>query len=709
MTVAQASPAPAADHELDSFDRPVAAPSRAGAAVVVLVAAAALVVVPLVAVAAMGADSYEFLRRGYPGAGVSVASTLLRTVVELSSVLTVGALVSMLFLVAAPGARPTRVDGQLEWRIARVTSLSWAISATALIAVDAVDASGVPFSRLLDPGALLYLVQASALPRAWIVVAVLAFVAYFVIAFGARWTTMLVAVWCSAIAVLAPVVVGQVLVGPDHDFGSDAGIVQAIALAVLMGAVLVLGLRVASGRRLRPATIERLGWLTLVSLPLIIASEVLLAAFKLVGGQFWNTPTGLAIGIRLLLLVVAAAIALTTANAWRRGRLREAGVRAVLAAGALIAAGVVAIGVAMTRMPPPQYGVDTSVMQVFLGFDLTEAPSVAVLFTHWRPNILFLVIAIAGMTAYAVALRSAMRKGVRWPVGRTISWMLGWLTVIVGTSSGFGAYSGADFGVHMIVHMSLNMLAPLLLALGGVMTLMLRATTPAPAPTAPGPHEWIVAVMHWPLLRVLTNPLVVFVLFIGSYYALYLTPVFGEVMPFHFGHQAMNLHFLIVGYLYYWTVIGVDRTPRPLPPMGKLGLVLAAMPFHAFFGIAVMTSTTPIAENFYRMLGAPWADDLLASQYLGGGVAWAGGELPLLIVVIALGIQWAKQDKREAKRVDRRLDMGLDDEFDAYNRMLLQLSDRDRPRPGGEPAAEAEGPASTAPDSTVPDSNGPAR
>ena len=219
------------------------------------------------------------------------------------------------------------------------------------------------------------------------------------------------------------------------------------------------------------------------------------------------------------------------------------------------------------------------------------------------------------------------------------------------------------------------MLAPLLLVMGGVVTLFLRATTPAGTHGAAGPHEWLAAVLKWRVLRVLYNPLLIFVLFIGSYYGLYFTGLFEEAMRFHWGHQAMNLHFLIVGYLYYSLIIGVDRPPRPLPHLGRLGFVLAAMPFHAFFGVILMTSTTLIAEDFYRQVGAPWAD-LSASQYVGGGVAWAGGELPLLIVIIALGIQWARQDQREAVRKDRHFDSGLDDDFEEYNAMLRRLANR---------------------------------
>ncbi|MGO1850172.1 cytochrome c oxidase assembly protein, partial [Microbacterium sp.] len=112
--------------------------------------------------------------------------------------------------------------------------------------------------------------------------------------------------------------------------------------------------------------------------------------------------------------------------------------------------------------------------------------------------------------------------------------------------------------------------------------------------------------------------------------------------------------------------------------------VLAAMPFHAFFGVILMTSPAIIAEDFYRYLDLPWAD-LQAQQYLGGGVAWAGGEVPLMIVIVALAIQWSRQDTREARRKDRHLDAGRDEEFDAYNQMLQRLTDRDAARPGLRP------------------------
>jgi putative copper resistance protein D len=105
-------------------------------------------------------------------------------------------------------------------------------------------------------------------------------------------------------------------------------------------------------------------------------------------------------------------------------------------------------------------------------------------------------------------------------------------------------------------------------------------------------------------------------------------------------------------------------------------MVFASLPFHAFFGVILMSSQTVVGEPFYRALGLPWTTDLLADQQLGGGIAWAAGEVPLVIVLVALLIQWARADDREARREDRRADTEGDTDREAYNAMLKKMSER---------------------------------
>ena len=70
----------------------------------------------------------------------------------------------------------------------------------------------------------------------------------------------------------------------------------------------------------------------------------------------------------------------------------------------------------------------------------------------------------------------------------------------------------------------------------------------------------------------------------------------------------------------------------------------------------------------------PWHTDLLADQRLGGGIAWSAGEVPLVLVLIALFIQWRRSDQRTAVRLDRAADRDDDADLAAYNNMLAKLA-----------------------------------
>jgi putative copper resistance protein D len=230
--------------------------------------------------------------------------------------------------------------------------------------------------------------------------------------------------------------------------------------------------------------------------------------------------------------------------------------------------------------------------------------------------------------------------------------------------------------------MLLSMVAPIGLVLGAPITLALR-TLPGPrTPGEVGPRQMLVAVLQSAPVRILTHPLVALALFIGSLYGLYFTSAFPSLMAHHLGHVLMEMHFLAVGCLFFWVLVGVDPTPHQVPPIARIILLFVAMPFHAFFSIAVMSSGTVLAEGYYSALRRPYATDLLADQNLGGGIGWALGELPILLVLGAVFVQWVRADAREAKRFDRAADRaakrgGEADALAEYNAYLAALAARD--------------------------------
>lgn len=626
----------------------------------IAVAVALVCVPPLIADAAFGEQLFTSIHREYPGATTALVAGLVEAAAALAGIATLGSLVTVAFLHSRSRKTARRVQSAPDLTALLVSSISWCVLSLASIVASAADTNGLALSRVLHPDAMLRVYTFGYMPRAWTVTAVAAMVVALTAFLATRWASLLLGLWAGCIGVLAPVVVGQILVGPNHDVGSDAGTLQTLVIGLLLAPLLIDAvLGSASTDRGRLRLLARIG------VPVALVLEIVLAWFKLQGAGALGTPTAALEGVRILLLAAMGALLLV-----RRTETLEG--RRVAALGALLLA-VLGAGAAMLRIPPPQYFVPTSIPQVFMGYEVPEAPSAEVLLTTGRLNLLFTVLALGMIALYLAMVNSLRRREDRWPLSRTIFWIAGWLVVLLATNSGIGRYSAPDFGVHMAVHMSLGMLAPIFLVQGGIITLILRASA-AHARTV-GIHAWVTQALNWSVLRTVYHPALVFVLFIGSYYGLYFSPLFGLMMRYHWAHQLMNLHFLIVGYLYYSLIIGVDRPPRPLPHIGRLGYILAAMPFHAFFGVAIISSSTILAETYYTYLGLPWAD-LAHSQQVAGSVAWAGGEVPLVIAIIALGVQWARQDDVEARRRDRHMDRGLDDEFDAYNEMLKKLSDR---------------------------------
>jgi putative copper resistance protein D len=342
----------------------------------------------------------------------------------------------------------------------------------------------------------------------------------------------------------------------------------------------------------------------------------------------------------------------------------------------LVMFATIGIAVALARTPPPPLQYLPGQVELELGYPIDGPPNLLNLLTAWRFDLIFGTLAIVLAVLYLLGVRKLLARGDAWPMGRVVAWLAGCAVILFATSSGIGRYAPAMLSVHMETHMMLSMLAPVLLVLGGPVTLALRALPVAGKDGVPGPREWLLALVRSPLSKFLTNPIVALVLFVGSFYLLYFSGLFDWALDKHWAHLLMNAHFLLVGYVFYWPVIGIDPSPRRMPHIGRLGMVFASLPFHAFFGVILMSMQTIIGERFYQLLALPWNADLLSDQRLGGGIAWAAGELPLLIVLVALLVQWARADDREARRQDRRADAEGDEDREAYNAMLKKLSDR---------------------------------
>jgi putative copper resistance protein D len=293
---------------------------------------------------------------------------------------------------------------------------------------------------------------------------------------------------------------------------------------------------------------------------------------------------------------------------------------------------------------------------------------------QWSPDAFFLVACLAGLALYGWGVVRLRRRGDAWPVTRTVSYVAGVLTIALVMCTKLNDYGMVMFSVHMVQHMVISMLSPILILLGAPVTLALRAL-PVAGRGRKGPRELLLALLHSRYMRIVTHPAFTIPLFIASLYALYFTPLFDFLMGSKVGHIGMMVHFLAVGVVFFWPIIGVDPGPHRPGYLMRMLELFAGMPFHAFFGIALMMASSPMVGTFENP-PASLGIDALSDQNAAGGIAWAFSEIPSVLVLIALLFQWYRSEQRQARRTDRAADRDGDKELEAYNAYLASLNAR---------------------------------
>jgi putative copper resistance protein D len=283
--------------------------------------------------------------------------------------------------------------------------------------------------------------------------------------------------------------------------------------------------------------------------------------------------------------------------------------------------------------------------------------------------------------AYLVGVLRLRQRGIAWPVLRTVAFLAGCATVFHVCASGLQSYGMALFSVHMVQHMVLSMIAPLGLLLGAPVTLALRAL-PGSRGAAGVPRRLLLAGLHSRLGRFVSSPLFTVPLFIASLYGVYFTPVFDELMSTTPGHALMLAHFLVTGLLFFGPILAVDPWPRQAGHGARMLELLLPVPFHAFFGVAVMMSSSLLLTSF-SALPESWGIDPMVDQGWAGGVAWSFGELPTVLVLAVVFVQWSRSEDRANRAAERtreraiaRGESGEDPALTAYNERLRRLAEQ---------------------------------
>ena len=520
------------------------------------------------------------------------------------------------------------------------------------------------------------------LGQSWLITTIMGSVIT-VLAFAWRtWTPTLITAILAAASFLPLATQGHSGELAGHNIAVNSILLHTIGAAVWLGGLLlVVILRDRSGVG-TAQLVSRYSSLAIAAFAVVAISGLARSVVSFGDiSQLW-TPYG-----TILLAKVVLLVGMGMLGAWYRTRLiprlEDDGAARwfwmlVLCEVALmgLASGAAA---ALARTPPPT-GEEAAFVQT-PAENLTRSPlppefTIDRWFTAWDIDVLWLVAAGFGLFLYLAGVRRLRLRGDRWPIHRTVFWVLGMLMLLWVTGGPINAYQEYLFSVHMLGHMMLSMAIPLLLVSGAPVTLALRAIHKRDDGTRGG-REWIMWAVHSPFSKVVTHPFVAAGIFILSLWAFYFTDLVRWSMFEHLGHEWMVAHFLISGYLFVLSLVGADPVPYRLPYPGRLITLIAIMAMHAFFGVAIMMQEGLMVADWFGSMGRTWGPTPIEDQYIGGGIAWSIGEIPTLILAITVAIQWSRSDTKLQKRRDRHADRTGEAELEEYNQKLAALAERD--------------------------------
>jgi putative copper resistance protein D len=597
-----------------------------------------------------------------------------------SSFATVGFLLAMGFLLLDDAGKLSR-SAQALRNSAALTALVWVIGQGLNILTTLANILGTSLSGALDPTSLRSFVSQIDLGKYMFVQLVLALLICTAVS---RIRTVAAAnalLLLSIVAVIAPIFASHSASSGSHSLAIGSLIVHVVALTFWVGGLIAITVLSATDRAI---ALPRFSSMSIWAVIAVVVSGSANAWARLNFQSAWSSNYARLVILKVLL--TAGLIYLGYLNRKHlsgKWQISLKNLTRLLLIEATIMLITVLIGSRLSNLQPPSRG-ESAILDPGLaiaGITTPASPNIWRVLSLYDPDALMIGVLITAVALYIKGVVILSRRGDKWPVGRTVAFALGISVIDYATSGGLGVYAKFSFEYHMIAHMALGMIAPIGIVLGAPITLALRTLPQGRNQEERGVRGTLIALLHSKPAGIVTNPVVILALFDGSLFVLYMTKLFGNMMQSHLGHLVMNVHFLLAGILFFHVIIGIDPNPRKVPHIVRIVILFAAMSIHAFFAIALISTSTVIDQGYFATLQTPWNLDLLADQHAGGSIAWAMGEIPILMALVATFIQWMRDDKRETKRIDRNetrmAAMGEPDELAQYNAYLTSLAAKD--------------------------------
>ena len=258
---------------------------------------------------------------------------------------------------------------------------------------------------------------------------------------------------------------------------------------------------------------------------------------------------------------------------------------------------------------------------------------------------------IAAAIAYLWAALAVSRRepGRPWPKRRTASFLGGLLLTWIVLLGPIGAYADVFFWAHMVQHMAFMMVIAPLLLLGSPVLLLLRVTRPAAR------RRWIVPVLRSRAMRLLTDPVLTWVLFTGVLLGTHFSPFYDYALQHPVVNELIEHPlYLGVALLYYYPLLDSNPCPRRVAPelsVLSLGAMMVPETVTGFF----IYASNYVLYSFYATVHRPFGPSALADQQIGGTLMWAGGMVIDTVWLSVAVAAWLRSDRARTQRMDAQI------------------------------------------------------
>ena len=274
-------------------------------------------------------------------------------------------------------------------------------------------------------------------------------------------------------------------------------------------------------------------------------------------------------------------------------------------------------------------------------------PGVLLLWS-FDPTIVLPLLIAGGAYLWAVRLVDAAHPHSPVPRRRIVAWLAGLIVIEVAIQSPIEAYDLTLFSDHMVQHILLTIVAAPLLALGAPITLLLRAARPEAR------KRWILPVLHSRVMRVISFPVVAWILFTGYMWLAHFSSLYEWSLENPFVHQAEHLGFIVTALLFWWPAVAADPSPWRMRHPQRLVYTFLQMPQNTFLGLTIYSSTVPLYP-YYLNLPRTWGPTVIDDQQIAGGLMWISGDVVFMLAIMLILRGLLRREEREAAANDARI------------------------------------------------------